>query len=299
MCKITTLTYTCKHALHITHSACGRAMKQGKLDSKGNLIPQTRANLSVKKYNTACHPSPYLDTFVPEKCGPCQLAAEDAKHKADGVDEWDEKRVALGKKFPKMNWAAPGEFVVKPLKKGGARRRNSLLSVEVMAEDVRETDNTDFLVFDDGGFKSDGEIVMGGNDGWDDGTAAFQYDGMETDFTNDEIDEEGNGESDESAFTSDGSSDDYSDYDSDDDSVESDVTDEDIIAAMFGTTALTTKTTDDFDVSAVLEKSCAADGAEICMSELGKVFDFDFAFVLDEENTDGGEASYEGAVILV
>nr|OQO19993.1 hypothetical protein B0A51_13536 [Rachicladosporium sp. CCFEE 5018]OQO24510.1 hypothetical protein B0A51_09541 [Rachicladosporium sp. CCFEE 5018] len=299
MCKITTLTYTCTHALHITHSACGKAMKQGKVDSKGNLIPQTRANLSVKKYNTACHPSPYLDTFVPEKCGPCQLAAEDAKLKADGVDEWDEKRVALGKKFPKMNWAAPGEFVVKPLKKGGARRRNSLLSVEVMAEDVKETDNTDFLVFDDGGFKSDGDCVMGGNDGWDDGTAAFQYDGMETDFTNDENDEEGNGESDESATTSDGSSDDSSDYDSDDDSVESNITEEDVIAAMFGTTAPSTKTTDDFDVDAIFEQSCAADGAEVCMSELGKTFDFDFDFVLDEEDSESGNASYEGAVLLV
>ncbi|KAK6435993.1 hypothetical protein LTR95_007824 [Oleoguttula sp. CCFEE 5521] len=296
MCKITTLTYTCKHALHITHSACGKAMKQGKIDSKGNLIPQTRANLSIKYYKTACLPSPYLDVFVKETCGSCQLVDEDAKLKADGVDDWDERRVQLGKQFPKMNWAKPGDFVVKPLKKGGARRRNSLLSVEIMAEDVKDTD---FLAFGEGTFQADGDCVMGGNEGWDDGNAAFQFDGMESDITTDENDEESFEESDESAITSDGSSDDYSEYDSDDDSVESDITDEDIIAAMFGTTAPASEPTDDFDVNAVLQKSCATDGAEVCMSELGKVFDFDFDFVLDEENSDGGEASYEGAVFLV
>ena len=158
------MLYTCRHRIEHTWSSC-RGQKKVALDS----------------IQPACRKPPTLSTHASHKCGPCSRAdaEEDVYHKMGFTREQDlteaqqmelDERLAEAiSNIPTTNWRAPAPPVYGRRPSGSrsvTRRRGSLLSQEVKAEDIGGPEAWESKVVPDSGdFVPVYETVCGG--GWD------------------------------------------------------------------------------------------------------------------------------------
>lgn len=134
MCKITVLVHTCKHGMDHTWSSCRGLKKKGPGSSR-----------------PACRKTPIFYVYASHKCGTCYRAdAEEEIYRELGLTRdqgltetqqaiLDERLTEVTRNIPTTNWRVPPPPVYgrRPSQsRPVTRRRKSLLSQEVKAEDV-------------------------------------------------------------------------------------------------------------------------------------------------------------------